>query len=168
MAIKYAKIGTKDLDGTNWSDWLWGDFQDNLIRGFGGNDNLYGGYGNDRLEGGKGADILRGAADMDTLIGGAGSDVLTGGTQADDFVFSAADAKGTDTIRDFSLLEDQIVLSGVTISGAFGIDTDYDGNLDATKLVLTDGTASSTVILLDLTGIDMTNVGQLTDANALL
>ncbi|WP_284163779.1 Hint domain-containing protein [Frigidibacter sp. SD6-1] len=62
--------------------------QDDMIQGFGGNDQIHAGDGNDTLEGGTG---------NDTLDGGTGNDVLTGGANDDRFVVS----EGHDTISDF-------------------------------------------------------------------
>ncbi|MGL6003868.1 DUF5801 repeats-in-toxin domain-containing protein, partial [Aeromonas sobria] len=68
----------------------------------GGDDTLEGGDGNDVLYGQKGNDILIGGDGIDILIGGTGSDTLTGGAGKDTFKWSAADAGGTDVIKDFT------------------------------------------------------------------
>ncbi|MBF9232743.1 calcium-binding protein [Microvirga sp. BT350] len=81
------------------------------VDGGGGNDVIIGGYGNDRLYGGGGDDLLVGGAGSDRLSGGLGRDLLVGGEGADAFVFEAAlGASNIDTIRDFSVWDDVILL----------------------------------------------------------
>jgi Ca2+-binding RTX toxin-like protein len=76
-----------------------------------GNDWLRGGGGSDYLEGYLGDDILDGGDGDDTLYGGAGSDRLIGGAGSDRFLFNKLpDIAGVDTIVDFSIQEDKIVL----------------------------------------------------------
>jgi Ca2+-binding RTX toxin-like protein len=55
----------------------------NLLKGAGGNDELYGLNGDDMLDGGAGADLLQGGQGADTLVGGNGSDTLDGGDGED-------------------------------------------------------------------------------------
>jgi Ca2+-binding RTX toxin-like protein len=74
-------------------------------------DTIYGGKGNDTLKGGAGNDVLKGDAGNDTLYGGLGKDVLTGGAGKDTFVFDTKlGATNVDTITDFSVKDDRIVL----------------------------------------------------------
>ena len=88
---------------------------ENVIAGAGadriiGNDldnRLVGGAGNDALTGGAGNDTLIGGAGNDTLIGGAGNDVFSFAGNA---VFTVA-SQGLDTIQDFGIGNDQILLS---------------------------------------------------------
>lgn len=54
-------------------------FVGNLIFGYDGDDELYGGWGDDILSGDEGDDLLSGGDEDDILIGGPGADVLTGG-----------------------------------------------------------------------------------------
>lgn len=69
---------------------------------------IYGGFGSDVLNGAAGNDKLFGNGGSDTLSGGAGNDTLTGGKGSDLFVYSG----GKDVIKDFSVLEDKISISG--------------------------------------------------------
>ncbi len=84
------------------------------IDGFGNAaaNSITGNAGNNRLEGRAGADTLTGGAGDDILIGGAGADLLTGGAGRDQFLFDTAPEAGIrDTLRDFSAVDDLIVLS---------------------------------------------------------
>lgn len=76
----------------------------NKITGNDGHNNLNGLGGNDSLDGGAGPDALN---------GGTGNDTLTGGSEADAFVFNTAlsSTNNVDTITDFVVGEDQILLS---------------------------------------------------------
>lgn len=68
--------------GSAYDDILTGTdslFVGNIIFGYDGNDELYGGWGNDILSGNEGNDLLSGGDEDDILIGGPGADVLTGG-----------------------------------------------------------------------------------------
>ncbi|MBP2235251.1 Ca2+-binding RTX toxin-like protein [Sinorhizobium kostiense] len=81
------------INGTNADDVLSGvDNEYNFIRGFDGNDSLYGGSladtifgddGNDFLSGDDGLDNLSGGSGDDTLWGGEGGDVLSSGSGFD-------------------------------------------------------------------------------------
>ncbi|MFY8119184.1 MAG: type I secretion C-terminal target domain-containing protein, partial [Roseateles sp.] len=57
-----------------------------------------------------GRDTLVGTAGDDVIEGGAGADTLTGGAGRDDFVYNSLLDAG-DTITDFSVAEDRLVLS---------------------------------------------------------
>ena len=89
-------LGTDNLNGT-------GNSLNNTLVGNAGNNDLSGGAGNDYLSGGAG---------NDTLIGGAGNDTLVGGAGEDRFLFNATlnAATNVDTILDFSVLDDTILL----------------------------------------------------------
>lgn len=105
------------------------------------------------LSGGKGADILIGGSGNDFVLGGRGADVLTGGAGSDMFFFGQAiedfftnyalpngnapgdDAAlvGVDTITDFTVGEDKIVLAymdaNTAVAGRQGFT--YAGQTDA-------------------------------------
>ena len=57
------------------SDFLFGNVEDNVLDGQGGNDRLNGDAGRDTLIGGGGNDVMDGGADNDVMTGGAGNDV---------------------------------------------------------------------------------------------
>lgn len=116
------------------------DDSDDVIHGLGGNDVLLGGSGDDALLGGGGDDLLEGGFGLDTLTGGAG---------ADRFVL-AADT-GVDTVLDFSVGEDTLVL-------ADGLD------LSQIEIIQGIGTeAQDTLLVLQATG---EQVGILTGVQA--
>ena len=100
--------GNDALNGGNGNDYLHGSSGNDLLRGDNGNDTLEGGLGNDVLDGGLGDD---------SLIGGPGNDTLTGGIGRDRFVFQNPRDGGVDTITDFTLWQDLIVVSRNTFSG---------------------------------------------------
>jgi len=87
-----------------------GDKSDTLLGGE-GNDRLYGGNGDDYLDGGEGNDEIDGGNGDDYLDGGSGNNTLIGEAGADTFVISKED-QGRDTIKDFTLGEDSIKLTG--------------------------------------------------------
>ncbi|MEL6883486.1 MAG: fasciclin domain-containing protein [Pseudomonadota bacterium] len=84
-----------------------GDGND-VIRGAKGDDTMNGGAGNDRLNGGMGDDAIKGEDGRDLLNGREGDDTLTGGANTDIFVFQSN--SGHDTVTDFTVGEDLIVL----------------------------------------------------------
>ncbi|MBD2104312.1 alkaline phosphatase [Leptolyngbya sp. FACHB-261] len=123
--------GNDTLAGSVNADFLYGEVGDDLLRGdlnttqagseAGGDDLLYGGLGNDRvfgqggndqLYGGQGDDQLFGDAGNDLLVGGLGADRLTGGAGRDGFALVSD--SGSDTINDFRLGEDFVVMTGST------------------------------------------------------
>ncbi|WP_017294473.1 Calx-beta domain-containing protein [Geminocystis herdmanii] len=145
------------LLGTSNADTLTGNTANDTLRGFDGNDslngsdgndNLNGGNGNDRLLGGNGNDILlggtgndnlNGGSGNDTLVSASGNDTLTGGTGVDRFVFKYAD-EGVDTITDFSVTDDKIVIS----ASGFATNLTANANLASSAFIIgTDATNSS-------------------------
>jgi glycerophosphoryl diester phosphodiesterase len=94
-------------DGGN--DTLSGGLGNDSIGGKGGNDELYGDEGNDSLWGDDGDDILRGGLGDDILTG----DDFSGGSGADTFILAAGE--GTDTIVDFEVGIDSILLDGLSV-----------------------------------------------------
>jgi Ca2+-binding RTX toxin-like protein len=152
--------GNDRLFGGRGNDVIWGQDGDDEIKGFGANDKLYGGSGNDilmghggqdKLFGGGGDDILIGGRHQDRLVGNKGNDILsgefgrdflTGGEGNDIFHFGAR--HGKDTITDFTIGEDKMVL-------------DYEGaNFDDLRIRATDDgtrifTGEGSVTLLGIT-----------------
>ena len=78
----------KELNGTSGADTLAPyrrSKEDYSIKGYGGNDRIYGRYGDDYLDGGDGNDRINGGAGNDTITGGNGNDSLAGG-EGDDII----------------------------------------------------------------------------------
>lgn len=83
----------------------------NIITANGGNDTIVAGDGNDTIYGGTGAD---------TITGGAGTDALTGNGGVDTFVVTGVTlgTNGTDTIADFTPVDDTIQFSLAAVNAA--------------------------------------------------
>ncbi len=84
------------------------DDSDDTLHGQGGDDRLDGRGGNDALFGGAGHDELIGGKGNDLLDGGSGDDLLHGGAGGDRYVLSLN--AGIDTIQDFRIGEDRLIL----------------------------------------------------------
>jgi predicted extracellular nuclease len=100
--ILYGGDGNDTLLGGNGNDTLYGGNGDDYLDGGNGNDTLYGGDGNDTLLGGNGDDLL---------VGGQGYDLLTGGNGRDRFYLSDTRTGEFDTITDFKVGQDLILIS---------------------------------------------------------
>lgn len=70
-------------DNTTVADHLYGDNDNDVIRGLDGDDECYGGNHADTIYGGVGNDLIYGDAGLDTLHGDAGDDVMYGGANSD-------------------------------------------------------------------------------------
>ena len=71
------------IEGTKFSEKLYGFKGKDILFGLKGNDKIYGGFGNDTLYGGSGRDKLLGGKGNDKLFGDRGSDKLYGGAGKD-------------------------------------------------------------------------------------
>jgi Ca2+-binding RTX toxin-like protein len=71
-------VSIENIGGSEFSDLLIGNQENNILSGIGGDDRLYGQTGDDTLYGGKGRDRLFGAEGSDSLFGGEDNDVLYG------------------------------------------------------------------------------------------
>ncbi len=80
------------------------------LTGNSANNTLTGNGGDNILSGATGRDSLLGDAGNDILLGGAGNDTLSGGAGKDIFKFDSALTANTDTITDFSVIDDTIQL----------------------------------------------------------
>ena len=99
--------GNDQIDGGTDSDELHGDE---------GADHIHGGEGSDLIFGGAGGDHLFGDEGDDFIIGGKGDDSLTLGSGADVIIHHAGD--GADTVTDFNIYQDVLVMDGQLIDPA--------------------------------------------------
>ncbi|OKH32724.1 hypothetical protein NIES2119_25190 [[Phormidium ambiguum] IAM M-71] len=113
--IFYGKNGNDFFNPGAGDDIIYGEAGRDIVAASDGNDQIWGGEDNDTA--------MAGGAGNDTLIGGSGNDAYTGGTGADDFRFFTPD-EGSDAIRDFSVIEGDIIsvsaegFGGGLVSGA--------------------------------------------------
>jgi len=93
--------------------WLVGAANDSLIAA-GGNVVLNGGYsaGNNIFQAGSGPCTIVGGHGNDTYLGGAGAAIISAGSGDDVFSFTNGLAGGSDTVNNFNLGDDRIVLNG--------------------------------------------------------
>ena len=122
-----GKGGNDIIYGGEDIDFLMGNQGDDILSGDGGNDFILGGAGNDVIKGGAGDDNLFGGAGNDVIKGGAGDDNLFGGEGQDTFVLEFFDG-GVDTISDFNIDEDEMVIKGVSADAEVNYD-DKSGKL---------------------------------------
>ncbi|MDD5115016.1 MAG: type I secretion C-terminal target domain-containing protein, partial [Methylobacter sp.] len=98
------------------------------------------------IEGTSARNTLSGTAGKDRLTGLGSADTLTGGLGADEFVYVTT-ADGIDTITDFSLGEDKIVLAALLQSlGYQGADPLADG------IVKFAASGANTIVYIDADG----------------
>jgi serralysin len=114
--LMYGEAGNDLFTGGGGDDLARGGSDDDSLSGGANRDLLYGEAGNDSLFGGDGNDVLDGGADNDIMLGGAGNDIIAGGLGADIFSFDLP-SEGRDTIRDFALGVDEVLIDGT----GFGI-----------------------------------------------
>lgn len=108
--LLYGGKGDDLLSGGQGKDQLFGRRGRDILTGDRGIDKLYGRRGKDDLWGRAGDDWLSGGFGDDLLIGGMGSDRLRGCQGKDRFMFETSQ-QGGDTILDFALRQDVIVVS---------------------------------------------------------
>jgi Ca2+-binding RTX toxin-like protein len=171
-----------NVDGSNdgpFGDYIVGDGNNNVLRGFGGSDTLRGGGGNDTLEGGDGFDLIEGGADADNLDGGNDFDTLSyffsangvtvnlatntasGGDAAGDTIANFEDLIGSNSTTSGDTLtgsDGENEISGEsgddTIDGGDGSDTIYGGFGNDTLLVSSDTDGLDTDALFGGDGVD--------------
>ncbi|WP_375443027.1 beta strand repeat-containing protein [uncultured Nostoc sp.] len=119
---KLTLTGSKLINGTGNSlnNILTGNNAANILSGGDGNDSLFGNSGNDTMLGGLGDDLL---------VGGVGQDVLTGGIGQDSFNLAGSRTGGYDTIADFTLGDDIILVSKAEFALVQSQNTTLDSGL---------------------------------------
>ncbi|WP_207485172.1 calcium-binding protein [Arenibaculum pallidiluteum] len=116
-------IEIENVQGTNLTDTITGDGENNFLIGNGGVDFLNGGGGGDIIMGGINKDFINGGSGADKIAGGEGGDNLTGGSGADTFQFSflkdvGVGASGRDVITDLEKGLDKIDVSVLDANAA--------------------------------------------------
>ncbi len=88
-------------------------------------ENLIGSNFADHLTGNTGKNTIDGGAGNDTIDGGGGNDTLIGGAGLDNFAFNSTpnNSSNWDTISDFSVVDDTILLSQAIFAAAGGVGT---------------------------------------------
>ncbi|MCB1440327.1 MAG: hypothetical protein KDJ63_11200, partial [Nitratireductor sp.] len=107
-SLATAVTGDDVIMGFRGGDTL--NISGSTILGSSGDDLVFGGNSNDMLRGGAGNDQLHGGFGNDTFYGDTGDDILSGGADADQFRFVAPSTNGLDTIQDFTVNQDFLVL----------------------------------------------------------
>lgn len=107
-----------------------------------------------KVNGSNGRDALTATAGDDVLTGGLGADTLTGLGGADLFVFNSL-SDGVDTITDFQLLQDRIVLTRVLQSlGVVSADPIASGHVKCVQ------SGTNAVLAVDPDGVAGAAVGR--------
>jgi len=129
--IIYAGEGNDTVYGAKGDDFIDLDEDNNVVRSYGGNDEIIAGAGNDiiyaydldrsndndkvnYIDAGAGNDTVYGTQGIDTIIGGLGNDTLYGYAGSDLFIFS--ESAGKDIIGDFNVKEDKIMFTDSALS----------------------------------------------------
>ncbi len=129
------------------------------LNGTNGADVIDGRGGNDVINAGGGSDIVFGRDGDDTITGGAGADELWGAAGNDRFLVSGTDLTG-DTI-DGGDGQDTLVFTGsVTPGGGFAVQNVETLDMGGFALSV------KTTARVDLSGMDVVNVGAITGDNA--
>ncbi|WP_146204936.1 LamG-like jellyroll fold domain-containing protein, partial [Meridianimarinicoccus roseus] len=144
-----AKLASGVYAGFNiYMSLLHGDDTRSLI------ENLTTGSGDDTLIGNAAVNVLSGGSGNDTFRSGLGADIVELGSGADVLIGTLAELDG-DTVTDFSIAEDRIVLEDLTLGaghftlmsdGVLLIDDDGDGNADA-RITLGAGVAGAEIMV---------------------
>jgi Ca2+-binding RTX toxin-like protein len=106
---------TTDIDTANLDSMIGGTARDTFgdTDTINGVSNVVGTSSADVLIGSKGDDELMGGRGDDFIYGQAGSDILTGGQGSDVFYYDINEREyGADTITDFNLLSDKLLIGG--------------------------------------------------------
>ncbi|MBO6602489.1 MAG: hypothetical protein JJ938_06175 [Roseicyclus sp.] len=149
---------TTGADATDGNDSIHGSRLGDLLRGLGGNDDMFGRDGDDTLEGGAGDDVLEGEDGDDSLSGGQGMDWLNGGEGADSLDGGDGD-------------DDLVLTTGDTATGGDGsdlfytvFDADEDPDQPAPEIVDFQPGVDRLVLEFDATADDLPDITLDTDS----
>lgn len=119
------------IDGGADNDLIQGGQGDDIIQGGSGNDSIFGQEGDDLIDGSSGDDLIQGGKGFDTIFGGSGSDTIFGGSGQDVFEFNIEDFSfdTVDTVGDFHVGQDSIVINGVGEDDEITFDADTNSVL---------------------------------------
>ena len=134
--------GDDFIRGSQGNDELRGGLGNDEIKGGSGNDTLFGGKNNDSLAGNEGNDRLKGGDGNDTLKGGQDLDTLIGSGGADSFIFDSfrgSSRQEIDVIKDFNFREGDKIIVG------FSDNINRFSENEATGEILFDGVAFAQV-----------------------
>jgi Ca2+-binding RTX toxin-like protein len=156
--------GVEDVDGTDFNDVIYGNVDDNELRGRDGTDIIHGGNGNDNIRGDEGGnfnqgnDQLFGEAGNDSFKGGAGNDLIDGGADDDrveynlETTFTGDDATHGVIVNLSSAALVNVSVAGIavtTVAAGTAIDTrNYVDTLVSIEEV--QGTGYNDIIIADV------------------
>ncbi|MGI9365697.1 MAG: calcium-binding protein, partial [Rhizobiaceae bacterium] len=156
-------VGIENVIGSEQSDFIFADDNNNRLEGGAGNDQLEGKGGNDILIGGTGDDLLVGGIGIDQMVGGQGKDTFVIDADSlsgsiDDLIFDYSGAGGDEDVIDLTALVD--VAGGTDIVAEGYVSLNQNG-LVAEVIVDTDGTAGAATpaIVAELLNYDMSTDG---------
>lgn len=128
--------GDDNERGTGDSDLMNGNAGNDVLKGLGGGDDIFGGLDNDTLFGNAGGDLLKGEQGNDKLVGGAGNDVLFGGAGRDKLL----GGDGLDFLNGDA--------GNATLTGGAGGDN-FQVDAGAKRVVITDFELGVDTLLID-------------------
>jgi len=141
--------------GASAANVAYGEDGDDTITGGTGAETLSGGAGNDTISGAAGVDKVDGDDGDDTLSGGAGADTITTGDGTDTVIL--ASGEDGDTVKDFDIATDKLILTGatnaaidltdITITDSVHLLDGASGNFETTLTGVTAEDVSAFVVL---------------------
>jgi hypothetical protein len=134
----------ENVDGSGDNDSIIGDNQElqaNVLRGFGGDDNIFALAGSDIIDGGDGTsgadgnDLIVAGDGADLIIGSDGDDFISGGGYFDEGGYFAVSDQSVDTLTYIDENEGLDILLTGTDAGSVSADADPAAQLTKARLV---------------------------------